>query len=38
MQELETLSAVIVTTAVLEGINDEPVVGWYCSLPVKVVL
>jgi len=38
MQERETLSAVIVATAVLEGINDKPVVGWYCSLSVKVVL
>jgi hypothetical protein len=38
MQELENLSAVIVATAVLEGVNDKPVVGWYCSLSVMNVL
>jgi len=38
MQKLETLSAVIVATAVLESINDKPVVSWYCSLSVMDVL
>jgi hypothetical protein len=32
MREFETLSAVIVATTVPEGINDKPLVSWYCSL------